>query len=89
MFTSAFLIIDLGVEFLAFAYLIIYIGAIAVMFLFVIVTVDPKFENQKDTFEKTVIPALTLNNFLTFIIYFFISSSNMASGPYDHNNFYL
>lgn len=71
---SIFMIVDLGLEFIPLAYLLIYVGAVAVMFLFIIVTVDPKLENQKDTFELIVFPAVAINNFLTAILYFLISA---------------
>ena len=48
---SCLMINDFGIEFLPLAYLLIYVGAVAVMFLFVIVAVDSKYENQIELFE--------------------------------------
>jgi NADH:ubiquinone oxidoreductase subunit 6 (subunit J) len=69
---SFFMLIDLGIEFLSFAYILIYVGAIAVMFLFVIVAVDPKYENQKELFEDTAVLAIFFNNVLLGLLYILI-----------------
>lgn len=66
------MLIDLGIEFLSFAYILIYVGAIAVMFLFVIVAVDPKYENQKELFEDTAVLAIFFNNVLLGLLYILI-----------------
>ena len=42
-----FFFIQLNTEFLMFAYLIIYVGAIMVMFLFVVMTIDVKSRKFK------------------------------------------
>lgn len=86
---SASMVVDLGLEFLPFAYLLVYVGAVAVMFLFVIVTIDPKFENQKDTFEDFIIPAVTISNCATAFLYFCFSSVYYSSGFNDLNKFFL
>ena len=87
--TSGLMIVDLGLEFLPFAYLLVYVGAVAVMFLFVIVTVDSKFENQKDTFEEIIIPAVAISNCLSALLYFCFSSIYYIAGFADINKFFL
>ena len=72
MFASCiFFFIHLNTEFLMFAYLIIYTGAIMVMFLFVVMTIDVKIENAKPTFSADTSLVFFLSNALTTVIYFF------------------
>ena len=54
-----------------FAYLIVYTGAIMVMFLFVVMTIDVKSENAKTTFSSDSILVFFLSNILTSFLYFF------------------
>ena len=54
-----------------FAYLIIYTGAIMVMFLFVVMTIDVKSENAKTTFSSDSILVFFLTNTLTATLYYF------------------
>jgi NADH:ubiquinone oxidoreductase subunit 6 (subunit J) len=61
-------------EFVPFAYLLVYVGAIAIMFLFVVVTVDPRLENRPEQLEEVFIPASILSNFLSAFLYFKIMS---------------
>lgn len=70
---------DFGIEFLPLAYLLIYVGAVAVMFLFVIVAVDSKYENQIELFELNLPLVLLINNFLTSILYFIFSRGHYPS----------
>jgi len=71
-----FFFISLGTEFIMFAYLLIYIGAIIVMFLFVVMIIDVKTENSKDL----LVDDLFLNFLLVFILvcfFYFVSSNNL------------
>lgn len=71
MFASCiFFFIRLNTEFLMFAYLIIYAGAIMVMFLFVVMTIDVKSENAKTTFSSDSILVFFLTNTLTAVLYY-------------------
>ena len=78
------MIADLGLEFLPFSYLLIYVGAIAVMFLFVIVAVDPIFETQKIKYEESIFMGLIFSNALTSIFYLFFS---FLGGNFRETNF--
>ena len=72
MFASCiFFFLQLNTEFLMFAYLIIYAGAIMVMFLFVVMTIDVKSENSKATFSSDMGLSILLTNLLTAALYFF------------------
>ncbi len=71
MFASCiFFFIHLRSEFLMFAYLIVYTGAIMVMFLFVVMTIDVKSENMKTTFSSDLGLSFVLTNVLTSILYY-------------------
>ena len=63
-FFASFLFFLLGFDFLALSLLIIYVGAVAVLFLFVIMTVDLKTSIQQ-------VPAITKNSYL-FKFFFII-----------------
>jgi NADH:ubiquinone oxidoreductase subunit 6 (subunit J) len=71
MFASCiFFFIHLRSEFLMFAYLIVYTGAIMVMCLFVVMTIDVKSENMKTTFSSDLGLSFVLTNVLTSILYY-------------------
>ena len=53
----------LNVDYLAFVFLIVYVGAIAVLFLFVVMMLNVKLSSRTETFSK-YLPII----FLTFII---------------------
>jgi hypothetical protein len=90
IFITLLVIVDLGLEFLPFAYLLIYVGAVAVMFLFVIIAVDPKMETQKDTFEVFTIQAILINNLLTGTLYFLLSLPGLVNlYAFDLNRFFF
>jgi NADH:ubiquinone oxidoreductase subunit 6 (subunit J) len=77
---SAIYFIILGINFIAFLYLIIYVGAIAILFLFVVMMINIKFiEIQNENNEKLfkTIPLIAFLISLLLIIY---------SNQYDINN---
>jgi len=74
-FSSIGIFIFLGVEFLMFAYMIIYIGAIIVMFLFVVMLINVKEENLKNFFTDDFFLITIINFFFVFFLYFISYSS--------------
>jgi NADH:ubiquinone oxidoreductase subunit 6 (subunit J) len=73
--------------------LLIYVGAIAVMFLFIIIAVDPKIENQKKLLEPYTAKAIFVNNIITSFLYFFLNLSKFDAHSIgrssDLNNFFI
>lgn len=75
---SFFFLILLEVEFLAFSFIIVYVGAIAVLFLFVIMMFDLKIKEN----VLTIFPSGVLVYFLTFI-YFFEIFLTINQSPFE------
>jgi NADH-quinone oxidoreductase subunit J len=61
---SSFLLLLLGVEFLALSFVIVYVGAIAILFLFIVMMIDIKLEDD----SLTVLVYGPLTYFLFFIL---------------------
>ena len=55
IFTSAGLFILLGAEFIAMLMVIVYVGAVAVLFLFVVMMLDVSFDNLRKGAMKYLI----------------------------------
>jgi NADH:ubiquinone oxidoreductase subunit 6 (subunit J) len=69
LFSASFLLI-LGCEFLALIFIVVYVGAIAVLFLFVIMLLDLKFKNFSDKKNNSFIIILFFGNiFLIFLLF--------------------
>jgi NADH-quinone oxidoreductase subunit J len=51
-FNAAGLFVLLGAEFIAFTLVIVYVGAVAVLFLFVVMMLDISFEEMRHGFKK-------------------------------------
>jgi NADH-quinone oxidoreductase subunit J len=51
-FNAAGLFLLLGAEFLAFILVIVYVGAVAVLFLFVVMMLDISFEKMREGFQR-------------------------------------
>lgn len=87
LFVSIFLLF-LDLEFLALSFAMIYIGGIAVMFLFLILIVDVKVENTKNIF-------FTNNYYFTAVVFtvffsFFISVIYISFfDPFSFNSIYF
>ena len=60
------LFIMIGAEFLGMIMLIVYVGAVAVLFLFVVMMLNVRVTNLKQTFSKN----LTTGSIVTLIIFF-------------------
>lgn len=80
------LLILLEVEFIALIFLVVYVGAIAVLFLFVVMILSPKIENVKElnfiTLRTEIFRYLPIGGLLGlvfFIILFFVVKKNSIS----------
>lgn len=84
---SSGFILFLGLEFLAIIFIIIYVGAIAVLFLFVVMMLDIKILEISDSFLKYLpINIFLFSIFFFELIYLFFSSYNFINFSQD---FYL
>lgn len=78
-------ILFLGLEFLAIIFIIIYVGAIAVLFLFVVMMLDIKILEINESFLKYLPISLFLS--IIFIIELLFSFNNFYSS-FVHNSFF-
>jgi NADH-quinone oxidoreductase subunit J len=69
LISSILLLLLMQVEFLAYIYLIVYVGAIAVLFLFVVMLLNIRAEENKVSSETTLLDP-TLNILLTLKMLF-------------------
>ncbi|HEY0115527.1 MAG TPA: NADH-quinone oxidoreductase subunit J [Allosphingosinicella sp.] len=67
-FNAAGLFLLIGAEFLAFLLVIVYVGAVAVLFLFVVMMLDVDFAQLRSGFSKYWFPAVLLAGVLLFEI---------------------
>jgi NADH:ubiquinone oxidoreductase subunit 6 (subunit J) len=75
LFSASFLLM-LGCEFLALIFVVVYVGAIAVLFLFVVMLLDLKFKNLKNKKTQAFTAILVLGScFLVFLL--FLNSSSL------------
>jgi NADH-quinone oxidoreductase subunit J len=88
---ATFLLLLLNVEFLALTLILVYIGAVAVLFLFVVMMLDIK---QIDKNEKNIFFLLPINLIIGFImlisIYLILFKDltyNLTENIYDFNHF--
>ena len=65
---SAFMLFMLECEFLAFLFIIVYVGAVAILFLFVVMTIEIKSDNL----AKNVSKHMFVGVFFCFIFLFFL-----------------
>jgi NADH-quinone oxidoreductase subunit J len=72
---SASLLLVLGCEFLALIFIVVYVGAIAVLFLFVVMLLDLKFKNLKNKKTQTFTAVLVLGSCFLFVLLFFNCTS--------------
>ena len=67
---SSFFLLILGCEFLALIFIVVYVGAIAVLFLFVVMLLDLKFNSLLNkTNYSLIITVVFLNVFLIFLLF--------------------
>jgi NADH-quinone oxidoreductase subunit J len=74
---SACLLLILGVEFLAIIFLVVYVGAIAVLFLFVVMLLQIKLSSIEDEFFN-YLPIGSLIGFLFLLEIFFVLSQDFT-----------
>lgn len=80
-FNAAGLFVLMGAEFLAMLLVIVYVGAVAVLFLFVVMMMKVSPEEQRAVFSKTrfVAALKTLSAFITYGVIFLITAFVMLS----------
>jgi NADH-quinone oxidoreductase subunit J len=93
-FNIAGLLIMLGIEFLALLFLIVYVGAIAVLFLFIIMMLSIKIPEYKIVIQRyfPIIFILGTGFFCEVLTIFEIDFSFLIITPFKNiniNNFYL
>jgi NADH-ubiquinone oxidoreductase chain 6 len=89
---SAIYFIILGISYIGFLYLIIYVGAIAILFLFVVMMINIKFiEIQNDNIERLykTIPLIALLISLLLTMYDGQFNMNYDSLIYYSNNLHI
>jgi len=78
-FNAAGLMLLVGAEFLAFLLIIVYVGAVAVLFLFVVMMLDVDFATLRAGFAKYLFPGLLLA-FALLVEIFFAVIAHRAGG---------
>lgn len=84
---SAFMLFLLECEFLAFLFLFIYIGAVAILFLFAIMMLEAKLNDL----SKNVMKSLPVGLFFSFVLFLPLIlevSSNYNRGTVDNSFYY-
>ena len=77
------LLLLLGAEFLSLIFLVVYVGAIAVLFLFVIMMLNIKINNYSIAKYKIILP---LGSLITIILVFqFLITINSIFIPFKNN----
>lgn len=84
---SAFLLFLLECEFLALLFIVVYVGAIAILFLFSIMMLESKLNNLSKNSMKYVPVGFVFSFFL--LIFFFREISIHFKNNFDSNYFYL
>jgi len=81
-FNAAGLMLILGAEFLALIMVIVYVGAVAVLFLFVVMMLDVNFEQLRQGFTKFLPFGLGVGGvLLAQLIFVFSSWPNLIASP--------
>lgn len=85
-FNAAGLFLLTGAEYLAMSLIIIYVGAVAVLFLFVVMMLDIKFSKFREGFVKYLSIALVFGILLFIDIYVAINKSSIPLATINHFN---
>lgn len=72
-FNAAALFVLLGAEYLAMILVIVYVGAVAVLFLFVVMMLDVNFADLKRGAQQYLIPGLAVGGLLALELIFVIA----------------
>ncbi len=84
-------LILLGINFIGISYIVIYVGAIAVLFLFIILMINIKLTDILDTgynFTKNLPMGLNIASLLLFIFFSVLGSSFLKVTSAQLHNFY-
>jgi len=77
-FNAAGLFVLLGAEFLAMLLVVVYVGAVAVLFLFVVMMLDINYAELRDGFQRYLPLGLGIGGLLLIeILFVFFNSENM------------
>ncbi|MBT5574540.1 MAG: NADH-quinone oxidoreductase subunit J [Alphaproteobacteria bacterium] len=77
-FNAAGLFVLLGAEFLAMLLVVVYVGAVAVLFLFVVMMLDINYAELRDGFQRYLPLGLGVGGLLLIeILFVFFNSENM------------
>jgi NADH-quinone oxidoreductase subunit J len=82
-FNAAALLILIGAEFMAMMFVIVYVGAVAVLFLFVIMMLETGYEPFKKTLLKYYMPALFV--FVILVVEGGLYLRALIDGAYSNN----
>lgn len=87
--SSSFLLFMLECEFLALIFIVVYVGAIAVLFLFAVMMLDAKLQNlSRNVFKYLPIGFLFSLGFLVPLIYQFNAQVNKSNESVFYINWY-
>jgi NADH-quinone oxidoreductase subunit J len=87
---SSFLLFMLECEFLALIFIIVYVGAIAVLFLFAVMMLDAKLQNlSRNLFKYMPVGFLFALGFLVPLLYKLPSGPSNHESSADGSNFYV
>lgn len=73
------ILLDYGLDFIGFSLIIVYVGAIATLFLFIIMMLDIKIQRQTGEFNQS------LPVFLILIFFFFLHLSHVYSKSFSQH----
>src|SRR5690606_25258613 len=79
-FTAAGIWLLLQAEFLAIALVLVYVGAVMVLFLFVIMMLDVNLEKLREGFWNAIVPALIVGGVMCAEMIMVLSSRYFDSG---------
>jgi len=72
-FNAAALFVLLGAEFLAMILVVVYVGAVAVLFLFVVMMLDVDFAELKSGLQNYLLPGLAVGGLLALELIFVVA----------------
>ena len=85
-FNAAALFILIGAEYIAMILLIVYVGAVAVLFLFVVMMIDTNDVRKKESFFSALPLAFTLSFIIFLEIYWAFDRSSLYLKSYPVQN---
>jgi len=91
-FNSAALFVLMGAEFLAMILVVVYVGAVAVLFMFVVMMLDINFERLREGFWKNLPMAVVVGGIMAFEMVavlaqrYFGAAARTRAVPPDYSN---